>query len=138
MIPRLLSLLLLTALAACASRQTEMAEAAQKSLIGLTEEQVLACAGQPDQRLIDGGMRLLVYPRETTREITVDTPARPNPTGMAQPQPTYDYYRVCETTFALRGGRVVQVRMKGRTETGRPNLDACGATVARCLRLVGG
>lgn len=138
MIRRLAPLLLLTILAACTSRQTEMAEAAQKSLIGLTEEQVLACAGQPDQRLTDRGLRLLVYPRETTREITVDTPARPNPTGMAQPQPTYDYYRTCETTFVLQNGRVVQLRMKGRTETGRPNLDACGATVSRCLRLVGG
>lgn len=138
MIRRLAPLLLMTVLAACASHETEMAEAAQKSLIGLTEEQVLACAGQPDQRLTDRGLRLLVYPRETTRQVTVETPARPNPTGMAQPQPTYDYYRVCETTFAFRGGRVVQVRMKGRTETGRPNLDACGVTVSRCLRLVGG
>lgn len=138
MIRRLAPLLLLTVLAACTSRQTEMAEAAQKSLIGLTEDQILACAGQPDQRLVDRGLRLLVYPRETTREVTVETPARPNPTGMAQPQPTYDYYRVCETTFVLQNGRVAQVRMKGRTETGRPNLDACGVTVSRCLRLVGG
>jgi hypothetical protein len=138
MIRRLVPLLLLTVLAACASREAEMAETAQKSLIGLTEDQVLACAGQPDQRLMEGGTRLLVYPRETTRQLTVDTPARPNPTGMAQPQPTYEYYRSCETTFALRGGRVSQVRMRGRTETGRPNLDACGVTVSRCLRLVGG
>jgi hypothetical protein len=138
MIRALVPLLLLPLVVACASRQTEMAEAAQKSLIGLTEDQVLACAGRPDQALTDRGLRLLVYPRETVRELTVDTPARPNPTGMAQPQPTYDYYRVCETTFALQNGRVVQVRMRGRTETGRPNLDACGVTVSRCLRLVGG
>lgn len=138
MIRALVPLLLLPLVVACASRQTEMAEAAQKSLIGLTEDQVLACAGQPDQRLIDGGNRLLVYPRETTRVLTVETPARPNPIGMAQPQPTYEYYRVCETTFVLRGGKVIQLRMRGRTETGRPNLDACGATVARCLKLVGG
>ncbi len=138
MIRILIALSLVTALAACASRETEMAQAAQKSLIGLTEDQVLACAGRPDQALADRGLRLLVYPRETVRELTVDTPARPNPTGMAQPQPTYDYYRVCETTFALQNGRVVQVRMRGRTETGRPNLDACGVTVSRCLRLVGG
>lgn len=138
MIRILIALSLVTALAACASRETEMAQAAQKSLIGLTEDQVLACAGRADQALADRGLRLLVYPRETVRELTVDTPARPNPTGMAQPQPTYDYYRVCETTFALQNGRVVQVRMRGRTETGRPNLDACGVTVSRCLRLVGG
>ncbi len=135
MLRSLALLTLLAVLAGCAAdRNAALAEQAQTALLGLSEEQVLACAGNPVERAREGGNTLLVYFAEISRRVAVSTPAAPMPIGLPEPQPHFTYYRFCETSFVLKGGRVAELRMKGRTDTGRETLDACAQTVMRCMK----
>lgn len=125
-------LLLAGLLAGCSSTQEDLALRGQKELVGLPEAQLLACAGEPTARNRENGTDLLSYFRESSAsaQMSVDEDKSP----LSRTPGSYEYFRYCEITFALRQGRVVDVAMKGRTATGRETLVACGQIVARCLR----
>lgn len=125
-------LLLAGLLAGCSSTQEDLARRGQKELVGLPEAQLLACAGEPTALNREQDTVLWSYFRESSAsaQMSVDEDKSP----LSRNPGSYEYFRYCETTFALRQGRVVDVAMKGRTATGRETLVACGQIVARCLR----
>lgn len=132
------SILLLTivlALAACgSSREETQAERAKTALIGISEDSLFACAGQPVEEQRDGADRILIYRAELSQSVRVQTPAAPLPMPMPEPEPHFTYTKTCATAFLLRDGRVRAIRMEGRTDTGRPSIEACGKTVERCMK----
>lgn len=119
-------------LAACSSAQEEMALRGQKELIGLPEAQLFACAGEPTARNRENGTSLYSYFRESTASAQMSVERDTSP--LSRTPGAYEYFRYCETTFAVRQGRVVDIAMKGRTATGRETLVACGQIVERCLK----
>ncbi len=124
-------LLIVGLLAGCSTAQEDLALRGQKELLGLSEPQLLACAGEPTARNRENGVDLLSYFRESSAsaQMSVDRDTSP----LSRTPAPYEYFRYCETTFALRQGRVFDVAMKGRTATGRETLVACGQIVAKCL-----
>ena len=123
--------LLLLALAACASPLADKAERARTQMLGLTADQLQACAGQPTATNRENGIDLWSYFRETSRSATAISDVGYTPTNRGET--SYDYFRYCEAVFALQQGRVRAVDFRGRTSTGRETLEPCGAIVQRCV-----
>jgi len=129
-LPVLLSCALL--LGACASPLDQVAERARTEMIGLTEAQLKACAGEPTATNREGAVDIWSYFRETSRSATAISDVGYTPTNRGET--TYDYFRYCEATFLLQGGRVQAVEFRGRTATGREIMEPCGAIVERCVK----
>lgn len=129
---RLIPVVLLPlAFAACASPLIEKAERARTQMLGLTADQLQACAGQPTATNRENGTDIWSYFRETSRSATAISPVGYTPTNRGEA--TYDYFRYCEAVFAIQQGRVRAVEFRGRTSTGRETLEPCGAIVQRCV-----
>lgn len=128
-LPALLSLALL---GACASPLEQVAERARTEMVGMSDAQLKACAGEPTALNRENGVDLWSYFRETSRSATTVSDVGYTPTGRAET--SYDYFRYCEATFALQNGRVREVEFRGRTATGREIMEPCGAIVQRCVK----
>jgi|GEM_PF-1281568 len=125
-------LLALPLLGACASPLEQVAERARTEMVGMTEAQLKACAGEPTALNRENGIDLWSYFRETSRSATTISDVGYTPTNRAES--SYDYFRYCEATFALQNGRVREVEFRGRTAMGREIMEPCGAIVQRCVK----
>ena len=125
-------LILVFGLAGCASPLEQLAERARTEMVGMTDSQLKACAGEPTAINRENGLDLWSYFRETTRSATTVSDVGYTPTHRGET--SYDYFRYCEATFALQNGRVREVDFRGRTATGREILEPCGAIVQRCVK----
>jgi hypothetical protein len=123
--------LLLPLIAACTSPLEHKAERARSEMIGLSADQLMACAGQPTARNREGGADIWSYFRETSRSATIQTEQGFSPAGRGEVMG--DYFRYCEATFILQNGKISALEFRGRTATGREILEPCGAIVDRCL-----
>lgn len=119
-------------LGACTSPLEQVAERARTDMIGMSEQQLKACAGEPTATNQENGIALWSYFRETSRSATAISDVGYTPTRRGET--TYDYFRYCEATFALQNGRVREVAFRGRTATGREIMEPCGAIVERCVK----
>lgn len=124
-------LLTLPLLGGCASPLEQVAGRARSEMVGMSEAQLEACAGEPTARNREGGVDLWSYFRETSRSAGTISDAGYTPTKRAET--SYDYFRYCEAVFLLQNGRVREVDFRGRTATGREILEPCGAIVERCV-----
>ena len=127
----ILAVLLLLASAACASPLADKAERARTQMLGLTADQLQACAGQPTAINRENGIDIWSYFRETSRSAAAISDVGYTPTNRGET--SYDYFRYCEAVFLLQQGRVREIDLRGRTATGRPTLEPCGAIVQRCV-----
>lgn len=123
--------LLLPLIAACTSPLEHKAERARSEMIGLSADQLMACAGQPTARNRESGADIWSYFRETSRSATIQTEQGFSPAGRGEVMG--DYFRYCEATFILQNGRISALEFRGRTATGREVLEPCGAIIDRCL-----
>lgn len=132
-LPTLVLLILaLPLLGACASPLEQMAERARTEMVGMSEAQLKACAGDPTAINRENGLDLWSYFRETSRSATTISDVGYTPTNRGET--SYDYFRYCEATFVLQGGRVREVDFRGRTAAGREVMEPCGAIVQRCVK----
>lgn len=125
-------ILALPLLGACASPLERVADRARTEMIGMSESQLKACAGEPTALNRENGIDLWSYFRETARSAATISDIGYTPTNRAET--SYDYFRYCEATFALQNGRVQSVEFRGRTATGREIMEPCGAIVQRCVK----
>jgi hypothetical protein len=124
-------LILALGVAGCASPLERVADRARTEMIGMSDTQLKACAGEPTALNRENGIDLWSYFRETARSATMVSDIGYTPTNRAET--SYDYFRYCEATFALQNGRVQGVEFRGRTATGREIMEPCGAIVQRCV-----
>lgn len=118
-------------LAACSSPLEHKAERARTELLGISGDQLKACAGQPTALNRENGADIWSYFRETSRSATVQTEVGFSPSGRGEM--ATDYFRYCEATFILQNNRVTALEFRGRTATGREVMEPCGAIVDRCI-----
>ena len=118
-------------LMACASPLEEKAERARTGLIGISAAQLQACAGEPVARNVESGAEIWSYFRESSRSAVAISDVGYTPTKRGETN--YDYFRYCEAVFVLQGGKVTALEFRGRTATGRENLEPCGAIIDRCI-----
>ena len=98
---RFLAVVGLISLAACAATSPEGPFPAQQALIGMTEQEVLACAGKPKTRSSSGGGTVLTY----RRAAPVFEESFAGSRGSV-PCPRHG----CEAVIVLKDGRVAEAR----------------------------
>lgn len=125
------------ALAGCSFiERGDQALASRDSVVGLTEQQVLQCAGRPDRVRRDGGVTRLVYERgdlyddggRATPEIVTD-----NTLGSGGLRVFVGDSGACEVNVYLRNGVVSSVDL--RTPSGgltSSRYAACEPVLRRC------
>lgn len=120
--------------AACANPRAEQALAAPRTLVGMPEATLLACAGVPERRAGTGGEERLTYALSRTRvDRDVDWERDPwiGALGARVYRPevsTWSRTYRCEATITLRDGRVAEVRYnEGR------DVELCYEILGACL-----
>ena len=116
----IVALALIHAVAACSSfGRADLANRAQTELVGLSTEQLLACAGAPDRRAMSGETEVLTYGVRTQTQASKDHPGST---------------RFCEATFVIRDGRVSKVSYRGKTGGWLTSGEQCGYVVQNCVQ----
>lgn len=136
MILRITGLILAaTLLIGCAaSRRQETAEMARTQLVGMSRENLLACAGRPATRTQAEDLEYFVYVR---REAGIDTATREpvGATGGLGAPPTSTLSLQCEATVKLEQGKVSSISYRGQSGGVVMNRqEVCGYIFERCVR----
>jgi hypothetical protein len=108
---------------ACATAAPDGSFPVQKALIGKTESEMLACAGEPKARSVSGGETTLVYRR--TAPVFEESFAV---TKSSVPCPRH----ACEAAVRLKDGRVADVQYRP-TPHSLGGCEHCEEMFRRCL-----
>lgn len=126
MTPLCLTPLLLTA---CAVKDSHIAQEAQTRLLGMSEVNLEACLGVPDQHSTFGSTDILTYYATSTSS---DSYSLPVVGGISFSNGAY-----CHATFDLQNGRVTQILYSGeKNATGAPDAY-CAPIMRTCLAHLG-
>lgn len=96
----LVPMLMMTGLVSCATDQHESASFGKRVLVGKSDADVIACAGQPTRRVTQGTRVELVYRNEPS---ALERSLPMGKGSMAGP------YHGCEASVMVREGRVTDV-----------------------------
>ena len=91
------------ALGACAAGPLDVPYRTSKHLLGLTESELVACAGAPELTRDDEQGRLLIY-HSHPRSFPTSKGSLPCP------------HETCEALVTIRGGRVADVKYRTHTD----------------------
>lgn len=108
---------------ACATVSPDGSFPAQKALIGKTESEVLACAGEPKARSVSGGETTLVYRRTAPvfeESFSIAKSSVPCPR------------HACEAVVRLKDGRVVEAQYRP-TPHSLGGCEHCEEMFRQCL-----
>lgn len=123
-----LVLVSLVSLTGCALQRARIADRAQHSLLGLSEGQLLQCAGAPAYEKKAGSLSFLTYHGGGDGlAVSLGGMAR-SPLGVSTIQ-----HRYCDATFVLRNGRVADLRYRGRTGGLLTRNEQCAFIVEQCV-----
>jgi hypothetical protein len=109
--------------AACATDRPDGSFPAQKALIGKTETEVLACAGEPKARSPGGEATILTYQRKAPvfeESFAISKTSVPCPR------------HACEAAVVLKDGRVAEVRYRP-TPHAIGGCEHCEEIFQKCL-----
>ncbi|HYG88816.1 MAG TPA: hypothetical protein VD978_21420 [Azospirillum sp.] len=122
--------LALAALAACAGPQAEQAIRAQQTLVGMPKGDLLACAGVPQRSIVGpDGTEYLIYGREQINiHRDYDPPGFGGPFSIFGEVDTWTTEYSCVATFALRQGRVAELRYNENRD-----IQLCYQMIGNCL-----
>lgn len=114
---------LLMLVSACAMVPQEGSFPAQKALLGKTESEVLACAGEPKQKSASGDETKLTYHRKAPvfeESFAISKTSVPCPR------------HACEAVVVLQGGRVEEVQYRP-TPHSLGGCEHCEEIFEKCL-----
>lgn len=124
-IKNLMSLPVLAVVSACAIKDSQIAHEAQTRLIGMSEVDLEACIGVPDQHSTFGKTDILTYYATST---SGDSYSIPIIGGLSFSNGGY-----CHATFRVYNGRVTQILYSGeKNATGAPDAY-CAPIVRTCM-----
>jgi hypothetical protein len=121
-----LLLVFLVCLSGCTIHRARVAHKAESKLIGLTEEQLLHCAGAPAQEKRSGSLSFLTY-HGGGDGVAVGA------SGGSQIGVAAYKHRYCDATFELRDGRVAALQYHGRTGGLLTHDEQCAFIVEDCV-----
>lgn len=135
------SITLIPLLAACANPRADQALAAQRTLVGMSKQDLLSCAGVPDRSATINNIDYFTY--SSRRTVAYSTGPAFWGSRYGYPGwgygfgfPYYDAYDLrtydCDATFTLRNGLVERVVYGGDVD-GASRLGQCYAIVENCL-----
>ena len=114
---------LILGLSACQSVPTSEPFQGEKVLVGMPEEQFLACAGPPLRRVTQGEETVLLY---VQRADTLDR------TFAGSKGSVSDIHHGCEADITVQAGKVTNVRYRSFPE-GSGAYHHCEAIVRNCV-----
>ncbi len=117
--------ILLPLLGACAVEDSDVAEHAQKRLIGLSEVDLESCLGVPDQHASFGGTDVLTYYATSSSSTSY---AVPIVGGLGLSNGGY-----CHATFRVDDGRVSRLLYSGEKNATLAPSSYCAPIVRTCL-----
>jgi hypothetical protein len=125
---RSLTLLMAASLAGCAFADSLTAQKAQRSLVGLSELDLEACLGAPDQHSTFGSTDILTYVASSTSSNSVSL-------GL----PIVGDINVagggyCHATFRAVNGHIVEVRYTGEKDATLAPNAYCAPIVRSCVQ----
>ncbi|PWC40866.1 hypothetical protein [Azospirillum sp. TSO22-1] len=131
MTTRAIMTLALLALAACASPEAELAKQAPQTMVGMPKGTLLSCAGVPQRSATaPDGTEYLSYGRQQTNvHRDLDWEADGWIPGLWRPEvSTWTTNYSCEATFAVRRGRVAELRYNADRD-----IQLCYQLIGGCL-----
>ncbi len=112
-------------LAACAVKDSRIAEDAAHRLVGLSEVDLESCLGAPDQHSSFGNVDVLTYAATSTGSTNLSVPVV---SGLG-----FSYGGYCHATFRVESGKVTRILYSGE-KNGTLAPDAyCAPIVRTCL-----
>jgi hypothetical protein len=130
--------------AGCASQQADQAAFAQKALVGMPKERLLACAGAPDKMATADATEYYTY----TSQRLVSTPNLRGSFGYGYGRrwsPFFGYYGLgyddgpdiqsqdCKATFIIKNGAVQGIVYGSDSDGPSARLSQCYRIVENCL-----
>jgi len=122
---RLAALGLLPLLGACSVHDGYVAHEAQKTLMGMSEPDLEACLGAPDQRGTFGNTDVLTYYATSSSSMSYSIPIVG---GIGMSNGGY-----CHATFRVDNGRVTRVLYSGEKNTTAAADAYCAPIVRTCM-----
>ena len=117
---------------ACAVRDARTAAAGRTTLLGMTELELEACLGVPDQHRSFGNTDILTWYATSTSTSGLSLPLPvPMLGGVSLTGGGGGY---CHATAKLVGGRVAEVRYTGETDAPLAHDAYCAPIVRSCVR----
>jgi hypothetical protein len=117
---------------ACSVEDARTAAAARKTLLGMTELELEACLGVPDQHRSFGNTDILTWYAISTSSNGLSLPLPvPMVGGVSLTGGGGGY---CHATAKLVGGRVAEVRYTGETDAPLAHDAYCAPIVRSCVR----
>ncbi|MGH7103959.1 MAG: PDZ domain-containing protein [Acetobacteraceae bacterium] len=144
-IARVAVALVCVCLAGCAIERAQEATEAQKSMVGMSKEQVLACMGSPANSAEVGDTEVWTYNSGNGRTDTfgsVNMIGTPQPVigGYVSPGPMFGTMsatttsRFCTVDIVMRGERVSRINYSGPTGGLLTKGEQCAFAVDNCAR----
>jgi len=121
-----LFLVLIANLSGCALHRARVAHRAEDKLVGLSEEELLRCAGAPAQERRAGELSFLTY-HGGGDGVAIGAVAQ-SQLGVAAFKRRY-----CDATFTLQNGRVADLQYRGRTGGLLTRDEQCAFIVEDCV-----
>src|SRR5579862_4933015 len=123
----ILPALILLFLPSCASNDVEIAKTARTSLLGMSELNLEACLGVPDQKVTSGKTTIFTYSANSTHSLNFTVPIV-NAVGIS-------FNGYCHAIFRLEKGRVTEIHYSGDTDDplGAGKDAVCASIVRSCL-----
>lgn len=121
-----LAMALSLALAACALQRAKVADEAQQTMIGLTKEQLLTCAGPPANQATVGQTEVWSYNSGNGQTDTFVSGNRFSASAISS-------QRFCTVNVAMVGGRVSNVSYIGPTGGLLTAGEQCAFAVSSCV-----
>jgi hypothetical protein len=127
---RALAIVLVAALAGCATSRSQTASDARTRMVGMSKENVLACMGAPQQRVAEGATEVWRYPSGGGTVTAATATASGNMAmGMANTSARY-----CIVNLVIRDGAVTQVNYSGPAGSVLAPGEQCAYAVQNCAR----
>lgn len=117
---------------ACAVEDARTATAARKTLIGMTEEELEACLGVPDQHRSFGNTDILTWYSTSTSNNGLSLPLPIPMVGGVSVSGGGGGY--CHATVKLVDGRAAEIRYTGETDAPLARDAYCAPIVRSCVR----
>lgn len=116
------TLVLATALSGCALQRARVAREAEVRLIGMSETELLECAGAPASARRSGKLNFFTYHGGGDAIV-----------AYARSELGIYRRRYCDATFTLRDGQVTALQYRGRTGGLLSGDEQCAFIVEDCL-----
>ncbi len=125
-------------LAGCTVNRAQDAETAQTKMMGLSQERLLACMGEPANKAVEGNRAVWSYNSESEQSprhfctLELVTLIGPSCVDWFSP-PTPPLKRACTVNIVMSNARVTQVNYVGPTGESLTHGEQCRSAIENCV-----